>query len=145
MLNILKSNFSIDIKVKKIHFYTLLYVVQGLNLVVCSSIILFQGYMLLDKKCQYNLIPTVVNIMQDLQTFYILEGVVVVIVWQLDLQVPVQLLLITTKIVSSNPVHDEMYSIQHYVIQFVSDLRQVGCFLGVPRFHPPIKLTITYN
>jgi hypothetical protein len=38
---------------------------------------------------------------------------------------------ITTKIVSSNPVHGEMYSIQHYVIKFVSDLRQVGGFLQV--------------
>ena len=30
---------------------------------------------------------------------------------------------------------------QHYVIKFVSDLRQVGCFLRVLRFPPPIKLT----
>ena len=29
------------------------------------------------------------------------------------------------------PLHGEVYSIQHYVIQFVSDLRQVGCFLRV--------------
>ena len=28
-----------------------------------------------------------------------------------------------TKVVSSNPVHGEVYSIQHYVIKFVSDLR----------------------
>jgi hypothetical protein len=27
------------------------------------------------------------------------------------------------------PVHGEMYSTQHYVIKFVSDLRQVGGFL----------------
>jgi len=26
------------------------------------------------------------------------------------------------KVVSSNPVHGEVYSIQHYVIKFVSDL-----------------------
>ena len=32
----------------------------------------------------------------------------------------------------------EVKSIQHYVIQFVSELRQVGSFL---RFPPPIKLT----
>jgi hypothetical protein len=31
----------------------------------------------------------------------------------------------------------------HYVIKFVSDLRQVGCFLWVLRFLPPIKLTAT--
>jgi hypothetical protein len=38
---------------------------------------------------------------------------------------------ITTKVVSSNPVHGEAYSIQHYVIKFVSDLRQVGGFYFV--------------
>ena len=47
------------------------------------------------------------------------------------------------KDVSSNPVHGEVYSIQHYVIKFVSDLRQVGGFLRVLRFPPPIKLTAT--
>jgi len=31
---------------------------------------------------------------------------------------------LTTKIVSSNPIHSKVYSIQHYVIKFVSDLRQ---------------------
>jgi hypothetical protein len=30
---------------------------------------------------------------------------------------------------------------QHYVIKFVSDLRQVGGFLWVLQFPPPIKLT----
>jgi hypothetical protein len=30
---------------------------------------------------------------------------------------------------------------QHYVIKFVNDLRQVGCFLQVIRFPPPTKLT----
>jgi hypothetical protein len=43
-----------------------------------------------------------------------------------------------TKVVSSNPVHGEVYSIQYYVITFVRDLRQIGGFL---RFPPPIKLT----
>ena len=33
--------------------------------------------------------------------------------------------------------------VQHYVIKFVSDLRQVGGFLGVLRFSRPIKLTAT--
>ena len=50
---------------------------------------------------------------------------------------------ITTKVVSSNPVDGEVYSIQHYVIKFVSDLRQVGGFLWVLRFPPSIKLTAT--
>ena len=31
--------------------------------------------------------------------------------------------------------------IQHHVIKFVSDLRQVGGFLRVLQFPPPIKLT----
>ena len=35
---------------------------------------------------------------------------------------------ITTKVVSLNPAHGEVYSIQHYVIKFISDLRQVGGF-----------------
>jgi hypothetical protein len=36
-----------------------------------------------------------------------------------------------------------MHSIHHYVIKFVSDMRQVCGFLQVPRFPPPIKLTAT--
>jgi hypothetical protein len=63
------------------------------------------------------------------------------IVLLLDLQLLVQLWSITTKVVSLNPVHDEVYSIQHYVIKFVSDVRQDGRFLRVVRFPPPIKLT----
>ena len=39
------------------------------------------------------------------------------------LQIPVQSVPITTKVVSSNPVHGEVYSIQNYVIRFVSDFR----------------------
>jgi len=48
---------------------------------------------------------------------------------------------ITTKLVSSNTVHGEVFSIQHYVIKFVSDLRQVSDFLRILCFPPPIKLT----
>jgi hypothetical protein len=55
----------------------------------------------------------------------------------------VRALPITTKVVSSNPAHGKVYSIQHYVIKFVSDLRQVCGFLQVLRFYPPIKLTVT--
>jgi len=51
----------------------------------------------------------------------------------------VQLVLINTKVESSNPVRGEVYSIQHYVIKIVSDLRQVGVFLRLLRFPPPIK------
>ena len=43
-----------------------------------------------------------------------------------------------TKAVGSNPAR--VYSIQHYVIKFVSDLRQVSGFLQVPS---PIKLITT--
>ena len=37
-------------------------------------------------------------------------------------------MLITTNVVSSNPAHGEVYSMQHYMymIKFVSDLLQVG-------------------
>ena len=60
----------------------------------------------------------------------ILPGaVLVMIVWLLYLQLPVQSVPITTKVMSSNPAHGGMYSIQHYVIKFVCDLRQVGGFL----------------
>ena len=41
---------------------------------------------------------------------------------------------ITTKVVSSNPAHGEVYPIQHYVIKFVIDLRRVGGFFRVIRF-----------
>jgi len=39
--------------------------------------------------------------------------------------VPVQIVHITTKIVSLNPAHGEVYLIQHYDIKFVSDNRSV--------------------
>jgi hypothetical protein len=57
-----------------------------------------------------------------------------------ELQLSVQSMPITTNVVSSNPVHGEVYSVQHHVIKFVIDLRQVGGFLWVPRFPPLIKL-----
>jgi hypothetical protein len=50
---------------------------------------------------------------------------------------------ITTNVVSSNPAYGEVSSIQHYVIKFNSDLQQVGGFLWVLQFPPPIKLTAT--
>jgi len=42
-----------------------------------------------------------------------------------------ELVPITTNIVSLNSVHGEVYSIQHYVIKYVNDLRQVSAFLRV--------------
>jgi len=65
------------------------------------------------------------------------------IIWLLDLQLSMQSAHIITKIVSPNTVHGEVYSIQHYVIKFASDLREIGGFLRVPRFPLPIKLTTT--
>jgi hypothetical protein len=50
----------------------------------------------------------------------------VVIVWQLDLRLPVQSVSITTKVASWKPTHAEVYSQQHYVIKFVSDMQQVS-------------------
>ena len=50
---------------------------------------------------------------------------------------------ITTNSMSSNPAHGEVYSIQHYVIKFVSDLSLVGGFLRVLRFRLLLKLTAT--
>jgi hypothetical protein len=63
--------------------------------------------------------------------------------WSLDLPLPVQSVHITNKVVSLNHVRGEVYSIQHYVIKFVNDWRQVGGFLRVLRFPPQIKLTAT--
>jgi hypothetical protein len=47
----------------------------------------------------------------------------------MDLQLSMQSVPITTKVVSSNLAQGEVYSLQHYVIKFVSDLPQVGGFL----------------
>ena len=56
----------------------------------------------------------------------------------MDLQLPMQSVPITTKIVGSNPAHGGVYWIQYFVIKFVSDLWQVSGFLWVLRFPPPI-------
>ena len=62
------------------------------------------------------------------------RSVVVVIVWQLDLQLPRQSVTITTNVVSSNPTHCEVYSIQHYVIKYISHLRESVVFFGYSGF-----------
>jgi len=51
---------------------------------------------------------------------------VVMIVWLLDLQLPVKSVPITTKAVSSNLIHGEVYLMQHYVIKFVRFSRYSG-------------------
>ena len=81
------------------------------------------------------------NVVNPLTSFDSYGLVVVVIydhdhngpLWWLDLQLPMQSVPITTNVVSSNPAHGEVYSIQQYKIKFVSDLRQVGCFFLVLR------------
>ena len=41
--------------------------------------------------------------------------------FMVNLQLPMQSVPITTKVVSSNPTHGEVYTIQLYVIKFVTD------------------------
>jgi hypothetical protein len=54
---------------------------------------------------------------------HISKGTVVVVIgWKLDFQLHVQSAPITTNVVRSNLVHGDVYYIQHYVIEFVSDL-----------------------
>ena len=67
-------------------------------------------------------------------------GEVVVMIVQ---QLPVQSVIITTKVVSSNSTQSKLYSIEQYVIKFVSDLGKVDGFLWVLRSPPQIKLTTT--
>ena len=49
----------------------------------------------------------------------------VLIVWLLDLKLPMQSVPITTKAVSSNPIHCELYPIQYYVCLSVTCDRSV--------------------
>jgi hypothetical protein len=65
----------------------------------------------------------------------------VVIVWQLDLQLSVPSVPITTKIVSWKPVYGEVYSIQHYVIQFIIDIVESG----VKHHQPPTLFNFHYQ
>ena len=44
----------------------------------------------------------------------------VVIVWQLDLQLPVQSVPITTKVVSSNPTHGEVFPMEQSVTTVIA-------------------------
>jgi hypothetical protein len=50
--------------------------------------------------------------------FFPFRAIMVMIIWWLDLQLPMQPMPITTKIVSFNPAYGKMYSIQ--VCKFVS-------------------------
>jgi hypothetical protein len=59
-----------------------------------------------------------------------------------SLLVHMQSVAITTEVVSLNSSHGKVYSIQHYMIKFVSDLRQVCDFLRIVWFPPLLKLTV---
>jgi uncharacterized membrane protein len=63
------------------------------------------------------LVVSVLLYLQQLQ-----GAVVVVIISELDLQLPMQSVSITINVASSNLVHGEVYPIQYYVIKFVSDI-----------------------
>ena len=65
---------------------------------------------------------------------YYKRAILAMIVWQLDLQLHMQSVPISTW---------SGWRVQRYVIKFISDLRQVGGFLRVLRFPPPIKLIAT--
>ena len=67
----------------------------------------------------------------------------VIIVRKLDLQLTLQSVPISSKVVGSNPENGEMYSMQHYMLKFDIDLRQVGDFRRVLGFPTPVNLTGT--
>ena len=117
------------------------------NLLVCACGLFFSSYqnrlnsLLHHKNTILHMLWCAVN-----NSFSKRGTVVAIDVWLLDLQLPIQSVPITTKVVSLNPVHGEVYLIQHYVIKFVSDLRQISGFLWGLQFPPPIKLiTMIYR
>ena len=65
--------------------------------------------------------------------------------YALSCTLPMQSMPITTKVMSLNTAHGEVYLIQHYVIKFVSDLMQVCGFLRVLQFPPPINSPPVYS
>jgi hypothetical protein len=72
----------------------------------------------------------------------------VLIVWYLDLKLPMQSVPITSKVVTSNPAHVEVYSIQHFVIKFVSYLWQDGGFLLIllaPVSQKVVRLSLRFT
>ena len=73
--------------------------------------------------------------------FYEVEAVLLVMLWLLDLQLPVQSVPITTNHMSLNPAHGKMYSIQLHMLHFFSELRQDDGLLRVLQFLQTMKLT----
>ena len=84
-------------------------------------------YAIFSRSCSSALIITIL----DLGHLFHSGVFVVVIVWSLHFQLPVQSVHINTKAVSSNPAHGEVNSKQHYMIKFAL------------LFPPQIKLTAT--
>ena len=66
----------------------------------------------------------------------IVGSIVVMIVWQLDLQLPMQSVPIITNAVSESR-SGKVYSIQHYVITFVSGVKHHN-----PNSHDSLLLTM---
>ena len=60
-----------------------------------------------------------------------------------QLHLPMHVIPIIAQGVSFTLVHGEVYSIQLYVIKFVTELWQVGGFLMIVYFPPPVKGTTT--
>ena len=71
----------------------------------------------------------------------------VVIVWQLDLQLPMQSVPTTTKFVNLHPTHGEAYSIQHYVIKLSGWWFSLGTLVSSTNKtdHHEILLTVVLN
>ena len=71
--------------------------------------------------------------------------VLVVMVWEVDLQLLIESIPITTNFASSDPTQARctQYNINRYLKKFVSDVRQVSGFLSVLQFPQPRKLPAT--
>jgi len=91
----------------------------------------------------YRSLSNEVHSWHDTLLVHVLGAVMVVIVWQLDLQLTVQSLpiSITTKNCEFKPSswRGSLDTTLPYVIKFVSDLRQVCSFIRVLRFPPQKK------
>jgi len=74
-------------------------------------------YMIFNSKMHIIITYTFNNI------YFVTNKCEVVIVWYLDLQHAMQSVPVTTKVVSSNLVHGEVFSIQQYVMKYVNDLQ----------------------
>jgi hypothetical protein len=123
----------------------------GLRILMCLNMLVFQMDIKLHEHGSWSygtavcysifpLLKYVESLEQDLHFYWFRGVVVVVMVWYLDLQLPMQSVPITTNVVSSNPTQAR-YTRYNIVIKNVSsDLRQVDGFLPLPI---PINRTAT--